>query len=430
MPAARSVPFFLASLAFAVTFGAGLGACMLASMTLPWNVLHGLSLASVKTAHGYAQVFGFATLFVMGVAYHVIPRFKAVELATPRLAAASFWLQTGGVLVVALGALGGEPLATATRIAGSAALLVAALAFAWTVHCTLAAPAGEPQRFERWVRAGCLWLVVATALGLTVAVGMRAWLQSAAWEAALWGFAGSWLFGMSSRILPVFMGLLPPREQRTDWIFRGYQVAVVVWVTVAIAEAWTLVPIPRALAGAALSVTATLFVLRLGVLGPREHSEGDAHGYAKFIVTAYTWLLAAIVFAPAWTAAAALNGGGVPTFIYDFGRHAFTLGFLTQMIIGVSMRVVPVFAGGPLWSPVCREAAYYLLNAAVLTRGLQVVVELTGLVAVWPYIALSGVLGWAAFVVFALNVVMTLRARTPAPAVADMRRRAAAQHAG
>src|SRR5574337_1414803 len=103
------VRFFTASLLFALTFGSTLGALTLATLTLPWNFLDGLPTDAARLAHGYTQIFGFAALFIMGVAYHVIPRFKGVPLAASGVASASFWLETGGVLAVAVGLLVGPP---------------------------------------------------------------------------------------------------------------------------------------------------------------------------------------------------------------------------------------------------------------------------------------------------------------------------------
>jgi hypothetical protein len=411
----RSSRFFVAGLVFALTFGSALGACMLASMTLPWNLLHGLPLAAVKTAHGYAQVYGFATLFIMGMAYHVVPRFKGTTLAAPRLAAMSFWLQVGGVLTVALGTLSGEPISAPAQLAGTAALLVAALAFGWNIHRTLAASPTRREPSEAYLRAGCAWLVVAAGLGFATAATGEATLQPVMWESALWGFAASWLFGMSLRILPVFMGVTPARPRATRRLFIAYEAAVFAWVATALVQTWTPWPAGRVLAGSALAASTLGLVLQVGVLGRREPSVADDGGYAKFIVAAYTWLLAAIIFAPGWTAGAALAGTETPALLLDFGRHAFTLGFLTQMIVGVATRIVPVFSGAPLWSRTARDATFGLLNAAVAVRALQVVVEFAS-ATVWPYISLSGAFGLSAFIAFALNVFMTMRSRATAAA--------------
>ncbi|MCZ7625652.1 MAG: DUF542 domain-containing protein [Candidatus Methylomirabilis sp.] len=405
------VRFFAASLLFALTLGSTLGALTLATITLPWNFLGGLSSDATKVAHGYAQVFGFAALFIMGVAYHVIPRFKAAPLTAPGVASASFWLQTGGVLVITVGLLAGPPVVGPTQLAGAIMLLTAALAFGWVIHHSLDAGAPTPERFERYLRSGCGWLVIAAALAVVTAAGADS-LQPAVWETALWGFAGSWILGMSLRIAPVFLGLtLPPARMNTA-LFIGYQVAASAWILVAVIETWIPLPGLRAPAGVALALMVGAFVLRLGILGSWENQTvvGD-RGYEKFLVAAYAWLLVALVFIPVWSAVSALTGQPVPALVLDVGRHAFTLGFLTQIIIGVAARLIPVFAGTPLWSRGWRDTTFYLLNAAIATRGLELLVELAGLDEVWPYISISGVLGVGAFAAFAVNVIMTVRTR-------------------
>lgn len=413
----RYIRFFIASLLFALTLGSTLGALMLATLTLPWNFLGRLSVTSAALAHGYAQVFGFAALFIMGVAYHVIPRFKKAPLAAPGVASVSFWLQAGGALVVAVSVLTTLPVVGSAQFVGTMALLAAALGFGWVIHRSLAAGEPTPERFERYLRAGCAWLVVAAALAVATAAGVGV-LQPAVWEAALWGFVASWILGMSLRIAPVFLNLPPSSHRGSSALFAGYQLTVAAWVIVAVIETWTLLPSIRALSGAALALVTGAFVLRLGVFRPREdQGTVDDRGHEKFIFAAYAWLLIALVFAPGWTAAMAFAGSPMPALVLDFGRHAFTLGFLTQIVVGVAARLVPVFAGTPLWSKDWRDVTFYLLNAAVVARGLEVLVEVVGLSEVWPYISLSGPLGVGAFAAFTANIVMTIRARlsTEAP---------------
>src|SRR5688572_7068581 len=77
------VPFFIGSLVLTLTFGATLGMINLARLTADWG-LGGLPRPSVW-AHGYVQIFGFMTLFIMGVAYHVLPRFVGGELQHARV---------------------------------------------------------------------------------------------------------------------------------------------------------------------------------------------------------------------------------------------------------------------------------------------------------------------------------------------------------
>jgi len=410
--AASFAPFFVWSLVFALSFGATLGALALAAIALPaWNFLAGLPFGAARAAHAYAQVFGFATLFIMGVAYHTMPRYKSTALANPGLASKTLWMQAGGVSAVVVGVLFGPPLSVLMWLAGTLSMLCAAIAFGSIVRRTLGATPPLPEGFEPYLRAGCIWLVVASGLSIAsvaTAAGVGIGLQPAVWAAALWGFAGCWLLGMSLRLLPVFMGLPHPRQHRR--LFILYQAAVLLWVLNAIVETWTSWPVLRFVAGGALALSVVAFVFRLGIFGPREeHGGASARDYETFILTAYVWLLAAIVFEPGWSTAAVLRGEAAPPSVLDLGRHAFTLGFLTQMIVGVASRIVPVITGTPLWSTACTRATYYLLNSAVVVRALQAVASLWGVAAVEPYVSLSGPLGLAAFAAFATNVFMTMR---------------------
>ena len=109
----------------------------LARLTAGWG-LGTLPRPSVW-AHAYVQVFGFMALFIMGVAYHVLPRFVGGTLQHARLVPWSFWLQLAGVVGIACGFFHGEALTRPLWIAGSMSLLVAAVLFCTVVLRTLAA---------------------------------------------------------------------------------------------------------------------------------------------------------------------------------------------------------------------------------------------------------------------------------------------------
>jgi hypothetical protein len=102
--------------------------------------------------------------------------------------------------------------------------------------------------------------------------------------------------------------------------------------------------------------------------------------------------------------------------IGDFSRHAIAFGFITQMIMGVASRVVPVFTGHQLWSPGIRGLAFWLINLSVGIRAMQAVVALGYWPDAWPLIAWSGPPGVAAMLLFTVNIMMTVRAGAPAAA--------------
>jgi uncharacterized protein involved in response to NO len=410
-PVHRYVPFLLSAIALTLTFGATLGMINLARLTTPW--FGGMTLSSVR-AHAFVQVFGFVGLFVMGIACHVLPRFAARPLGAPRLVQPMLVLQIAGVVAI-VGAfmLRDVPIDWAWA-SGSLALVAANTMFLIVVVRTIAGAEGM-ERIGPWVIAGTAWLVI-TAAGAAVAAwqGEVAILQ-ALWPAALWGFAGSWILGIGRRIFPGFLRWQPRAARAERPAFAIYQLGV----AASAAAAWPAASEPpRALVATgalALLVSVPLFSWCLGV-GSRPRASHDVEGgYQRYVAAGWVWLFVALAVGPLWTLTAALRGAGVPPLVTDFARHALAFGFVTQIMMGVATRVLPVFTGNPLWSPRARTAAFYLLNASVVLRGLEVVVAAGFAPALWPVIAVAGPPALAAVVLFALNVMFTIFGR---PAVA------------
>jgi hypothetical protein len=94
-----------------------------------------------------------------------------------------------------------------------------------------------------------------------------------------------------------------------------------------------------------------------------------------------------------WTFVRLFTGEAESLLLFDFARHALAFGFAAQMVLGLASRVVPNFTGHTLWSPRARDAAFYLLNASMALRALEVPVGLGVWVGSWSYIAWAGPLG-------------------------------------
>ncbi|HEU5208968.1 MAG TPA: cbb3-type cytochrome c oxidase subunit I [Longimicrobiales bacterium] len=79
-----------------------------------------------RPAHVHANLLGFVSMMIFGVAYHVIPRFSGAPLRSPRLALAHFWIANTGLALLVAGWLS-RPW---TPSIGSTALGVGAIASA------------------------------------------------------------------------------------------------------------------------------------------------------------------------------------------------------------------------------------------------------------------------------------------------------------
>ena len=199
------VPFFIGSLVLTLTFGATLGMINLARLTAGWGL--GVLPRPSVWAHGYVQVFGFMALFIMGVAYHVIPRFVSGTLQHARLVPWCFWLQLSGVMAIAGGFFHDGALTRPLWIAGTMSILIASAIFCLVMLRTMSSGVGASEPFRPWIRAGAWWLVIASALALAAAVAGDVLWHRVLWTAALSGFISSWIFGVGRRILSDFSGL-------------------------------------------------------------------------------------------------------------------------------------------------------------------------------------------------------------------------------
>ena len=408
----RYVPFFVASLVLTLTLGATLGAVSLARLTGTWGVLP----RPWVWAHGYVQLFGFLALFVMGFAYHAVPRFVGTALVWPRVVPLTLWLQTTGVILVAFVFLMPESTGGARALwtLGGALLLVSAALFAAAIAGTIRGRSSERQAFEPWILAGALWLVVASGVACTAAVHDDTTWHNVLWPAALYGFGGSWVFGVGRRLFPSSLGWRtrwPSLDRPVFWLYQG---ALGAWC----AGAWPLElwsrP-ARALGAAGLLVAVPLLAAITGLVGPRRfplspHNR-EARLYARYVGAGWAWLFVGLVAGPGWTLAV-LAGGDPPSItMLDFSRHTVALGFVTQVIVAVGSRFIPVFCGSRLWSLRAHASGFWLLNAAVAIRGVEAALGAGYWPEAWPLLALAGPPAVAALVIFAANVFVAIGSR-------------------
>ncbi len=424
LPADIYRPFVKTAIVVALTAGCTLGALALAAMALAGAV--GNTWPAVVQAHGHAQIFGWVGLFIMGVAYHVLPRLKATDLHARPLAAASFWLLTAGLTVRTFA----QPLATAAPFAGlvvlSAALEVAAAAiFAHVIWRTLRANPAVAEFWDRYVLASAVWFVVTALATLALAALMAREgrdiippaFDAAYLHMALWGFPGVMILGISLRTIPLFMGLRRANQNAflpVFWLLNG-GIAVHGLLPLLASLVGLQVPAWLVAAGASAEfIAAAAFVYHLNLFRPRALDTADEPGvardYEKFIHAAYAWLLAAATLGAGYAIAEAVTGEAVPHALVGAYRHALTVGFISMIIVGMAARIVPVFHGQPLFSPRLLGVSFILLNAGNLTRVLsQPLADFVG----GPFFTTMGVSGFvevAALALFGLNLWRTMDA--------------------
>jgi hypothetical protein len=411
--------FLKAALLFTFTGGTALGAWALAVMAAQGR-LGGIGRGVVQV-HGHWQLFGWVGLFVVGVAYHILPRLAAVPLPSYRAAAFSFTALVAGTILRAAQSLDPSALRSTLLIGGALLELAGCAIFAWTVARILAPQAGPGRAAFSYLALGSGWLIAAGFLNLAHARHLAArgvFEVPAQWNlpylsAFLLGFVTYWILGVSLRTLPLFLGLRT-RPRLAEAILLPLTAALTALVVgeslfVAGGGVWTRWLF--GIGGLGTAIALALFVHALGILGRREAAPepGVDHGYAKFLTLGYSWLLISAAMLAVFSGLL-LAGRNMDHAYVGAYRHALTVGFITTVIVGMASRIVPVFRGVPLHSPLMREWSFWLLLTGNIMRVLfQSLSAAAG--PIWlRFAGVSGLLELAALVLFGVNLWRTMDA--------------------
>ena len=388
-----------------------------------------------RQIHGHTQVLGFATLFLMGIAYHALPRILGVgSPASRRSARSTFWLMFAGVLLRNLGQpFGLQAFGRFASLLSAACELAAGALFTRFVVSLLArARAGKYSRTDPlilFVAAGTG--AFALAIGLAAAQGvwlaghldtvLPASLTESFYFAALYGFLLAWVYGFGHRVVALFLGVGAPTRGTTAAALTtqvaGVALALISWVP-AIPDRFAL-----GLRDTGLSLVAISALLYLGGNGflwrrtqaPMLRTPGAptvAIRMAFGFLGLWAVLELAAIALSRWTRIPAQN-----LWWADAARHVFTIGFLTLLIVGMSFRILPVFSGKTLWSPRLAHMTYGLIVLGVALRLLQYPAAFEPLF--YRIGSFMGVFVVLALVLFLVNLVRTMRGssqRRPAAA--------------
>ncbi|MFQ5472629.1 MAG: NnrS family protein [Dehalococcoidia bacterium] len=407
----------LSSLTLAILVGFPLG--ILVALGGARDVGVGDKWSPLIQAHGHLQIVGWVGLFIMGVAFHVLPRFKNTDLRLRALALPAIALVAAGVLLRvgsqpwADGAFGGVLLVLASILE-----LAGALAFAAIVSAMLLPKARK--NYDRYLVAACAWFVAASIANIVVIVGLVtdggtvtvSAKTAPLLEMYLFGFLTLFILGVSIRVLPHFLSLRAPDVRLFTPALIAFNAALLVRIGAGWVDAYGGWSRPDWIQASTayvmlLSVLAFVVALNLHLPSSSEGAPPGFKGHARLIRLAFVWLVVAVAI-EVWFGTTAVTGDFRPDFLETgASRHALGLGFLTQMIFGVGYRVLPVFAGKPLHSVGLVDATFVLLNLAVLGRVIHAVVPWGSSVFRFDHIAVAGGFASLALIIFAYNILRT-----------------------
>jgi uncharacterized protein involved in response to NO len=254
-----------------------------------------------------------------------------------------------------------------------------------------------------WLALGAnlVGLVAAALAGDAV---VPAWADGLTMELAFYGFLVPVSVAMAARTFPLFLRTplpnLPVLRAGLALLLAGLALRVG-------GELADAVPV-AGLGGLCVAAAFALFVLALGVFAsrrplPRQAVRPLCDPIQWHVLSAYLWLVLAAVLL-AWSGVAVLGGAIIPV-PPDAERHALGAGFITLLILGLGVHLLPAFANRPLRSHALVWVTLALSNAAALLR----VAPLFLPAAVTPslgstLLSIAGLAGLAAIAVFGLNV--------------------------
>jgi hypothetical protein len=308
-------------------------------------------------------------MFVMGFAYQSFPRFKNTTLWRPDLANLSFYLLAVGIVAGMAGDLLMPATASFWLGAFSGVSEIIAVGIFLLVLYRTARQSIEPHNpYEKFIASSFLWLLLGTVLEAVFFFAkatahfeheliMRiALIDGPLRDIQLLGFAALIIAGVSQRFVPQVYGLTRSGRDHQGlifWLMNGSLVLNMISYVLLLTTHNLYFAIGLEAAYVLMPVWAVLLARQIGVFGKPSQPDRTF----KFIRAAYVWLLISCGMMPFFPLYGVLTHQVFAHTYMGSHRHAFTVGFISMMILGVSSRVVPILAGldakrlNSLWAP-------------------------------------------------------------------------------
>ena len=420
--------FFKAGIAIVLTLGGLWGVIALLEISFRKELLQPALLPFIH-AHGHAMIFGWVGLFVMGFAYQSFPRFKVTTLWRPRLANLTLYLMLCGILTRAAGDMLQHGAAALALGSVSVVAEVAAIAlFILIIFKTSSQSISPHSPYEGLIMASLAWFLIqaifsgffffaeSTAATAGESVFRIALLDGPLRDMQLFGFAALIIAGVSQRFVPVVYGLGEAKhnyQRLIFWLINGSLALDITSYLIFFVTGNPVAAFFLEISYLLMPLWAVLLVVQLGIFG--RPSQLDRSW--KFIRAAYVWLLISMAMMPLLIPYSNWTGEAFSHAFWGAERHAFTVGFVSMMILAVSSRVVPILAGvdskqlSSLWGP------FLLLNVGCAGRvGLQLLTDFAprfaySLIGITGIMELSAIAWWGVGLWQVMNLARTHRGR-------------------
>ncbi|MDP2675556.1 MAG: hypothetical protein Q8Q00_11745 [Dehalococcoidia bacterium] len=349
------LPFIAAAVFFGLIVGLPLG-FTLAHAAAQSSYLGGRWQPLVQV-HGHLQLVGWVGLFVMGMGYRLVPRFTGVRIRPAALVPLTFVLMVSGLALRTIA----QPFADETPLAAvfvaSAALEAAGMVvFSAAVLRCLATGRRETFLYSPFFAAGSVWAAVAALLGLVFVIDaardsattLPALRAAALTFVELNGFVLMFILAVSMRTFPIFFERRPARPGPTLAAWALANAGIAAYAAAFIWKSYDHSADVRVLQTAGFLAVGVALLALLALLrifeGKPVRLRASARRSMRFVRSAYLWLLIAAALEVFFSVRAFAAGRPPAHFETDAVRHFVALGFVTTMIVGMALLVVPRLA--------------------------------------------------------------------------------------
>jgi len=396
----------------ALLMGAGGGFLLATVLTLSraFSVPLGAWWEAVAQAHGHLQLYGWAGLFVLGVALHFLPRLRGTPLVGARLVP---WLLGSMIVGLVLRAVSQPGLATNLGSVWRVGLVSSGVLEMVADVPILSLLILTAMRGPRPKARPAYWSVVPFIAGASCSLALASIINLVNMAQAargsglvlnagdtlnvtlgLFGFLVPMALAMSARSLPMYAGL-ESFPRRVLWPLAGVYFAGLMLLSVGVDGGPLPSPWASILNGIGMILLGGVVLLFVGIFLSLMRRRGRlpervaklapspqtlAHTYQEQVrkeQTHYGPFVGLVASAYLWAMLGALllliDGGSVlatgsELVAFDAVRHTFAIGFIALLICGIAPRMLPSFSGGKIASPALVSATLWLGNAAAVLR--------------------------------------------------------------
>jgi hypothetical protein len=364
-----------AAIVFALTGGATWG-----TLILFLNVFRGrfsmMNLALAQ-AHANIQVYGWVGLFIMGFAYHAIPRFKNTPLRLGETAPLSLILVITSLAIrfVAQPLLQEGPLFGGLLISSGILLLLGYASFLVSMIFTIRNAELETEFYEKFIVASLVWGFVSVLLNIDAVLSMVGFnvpliqpdIDEILRHIQFYGFIAMMIIGVSYRLLPGFLGVESANPVLARWVFVTFNIGILLWIFAEVSGFQILL-----IAASGLELLAVLIaIVSLNLFQAQRAAveiSGESPYFEWYIRLAYIWLIAAISLMIGGAIFEIVSMSTQTHMFKDAYRHALAMGFVTTILMGVAQRVLPVWEGKTIHSSTLMSRVFFLLLLGNIIR--------------------------------------------------------------